>query len=106
MKKLPPTPDEKNKALLNSNDTSANTQRNQIIALINKHQSCNTPEFREHGIMQPASRILELKEQGYIIEKVLETYTDSTGKVHHGVARYYFANYPPADNPDCEVIAA
>ena len=37
------TPDQKSSALLNQKNTSANTQRLQIVALINKHQSVNTP---------------------------------------------------------------
>ena len=105
MKDKIPTPDQTNQALLGNKDTSANTQRNQIIALINKYQSRNTPEFREHGIMQPASRILELKERGHKIEKVLETYIDGTGKIHQRVARYYFANNPPANDHQSEEAA-
>ncbi|GAB5380489.1 MAG: hypothetical protein Alis3KO_26290 [Aliiglaciecola sp.] len=81
---------------LNIKDTSAHTQRSQVVSLIIQNQSMSTPELRQHGIMQPASRILELKERGYKIEKVLETYTDGTGKTHHGVARYYFSSNPPA----------
>ncbi|PKG97852.1 helix-turn-helix domain-containing protein [Paraglaciecola sp. MB-3u-78] len=90
----------------NKQDTSAATQRNQIIAFINKHQSANTPEIRRIGIMAPAPRIFELRQQGYKIEKVLERYTDEEGKTHSGVARYYFANNPPANLFDSEVIAA
>ncbi|GAA6183767.1 helix-turn-helix domain-containing protein [Aliiglaciecola sp. NS0011-25] len=100
------TPDQKTDALLNDNDTSANTQRSQIIALLKKHQSVNTPEFRQHGIMQPASRILELKLQGYPIEKVLENFIDGTGKKHSGVARYYFTSNPPATDNACSEVAA
>jgi hypothetical protein len=91
------TPDQKSSALLNQKDTSANTQRLQIVALIHERQSVNTPEFRKLGIMAPAPRIFELRQQGYNIEKVLETYVDDTGKAHSGVARYYFANNPPAN---------
>lgn len=86
-------------SVLDVTDTSAHTQRAQIIALIKQYQSMNTPEFREHGIMSPAPRILELRAQGHKIEKVLETYFDKTGKKHSGVARYYFANNPPVESP-------
>ena len=91
------TPDQESSAL-DFKDTSAQTQRIQIIALLKKHQSMNTPEFREQGIMAPAPRIFELKAQGYNIQKVTETYTDQTGKTHHGVARYYF----PSDSSNVE----
>ena len=99
------TPNNHDRSLLRSKDTSANTQRNQMITLIRENQSMSTPEFREHGIMQPASRILELKERGWPIEKVLETYVDSTGKKHIAVARYYFSSNPPANNPNREAAA-
>lgn len=89
----------------NNNDTSASTQRLQIVALINRYQSRNTPEFRQEGIMAPAPRIFELRQQGYPIEKILEDYTDETGKVHHGVARYYFTNNPPANDNITEKAA-
>ena len=105
MKNKSPNPDQENEALLINNDTCAATQRHQIVALIQKYQSRNTPEFRQHGIMAPAVRIFELKQLGYNIAKVLESYTDETGKLHHGVARYYFANNPPADFLSCEVAA-
>tara|TARA_R110001583_G_scaffold192360_1_gene358760 strand:- start:91 stop:402 length:312 start_codon:yes stop_codon:yes gene_type:complete len=99
------TPDQKSSALLNQKDTSSNTQRLQIVALITAHQSVNTPEFRKLGIMAPAPRIFELKQQGYNIKKILETYVDETGKTHSGVARYYFAHNPPANDNNQEQAA-
>ena len=98
------TLDQKSSAL-NSKDTSAETQRNQIVSLIHANQSMNTPEFRQHGIMAPAPRIFELRKMGMEIRKVLETYTDETGKTHHGVARYYFPANPPANAPRSEEAA-
>jgi hypothetical protein len=100
------TPDQKSSPLLSNKDTSAATQRNQIIALINKHQSANTPEIRMAGIIAPAPRIFELRQQGYKIEKVLERYTDEEGKIHSGVVRYYFAHNPPANDSKSEVVIA
>tara|TARA_B100000446_G_C10303359_1_gene252222 strand:- start:2 stop:310 length:309 start_codon:yes stop_codon:yes gene_type:complete len=98
------TPGQESSAL-DCTDTSAQTQRIQIIALLKQHQSMNTPEFREHGIMAPAPRIFELKAQGYNIQKVTETYTDNTGKTHHGVARYYLAYQPSNDDNQTEAAA-
>ncbi|MBT0585113.1 helix-turn-helix domain-containing protein [Alteromonas oceanisediminis] len=94
------------KSVLIDKDTSAHTQRNQIVALIKQYQSMNTPEFRENGIMAPAPRIFELRKMGMAIDKVLETYIDNTGKTHHGVARYYFPNKPPAHEGMGKEIAA
>lgn len=89
------TPDQESSALT-SKEASAHTDRIKIIALLKEHQSVSTPEFRQFGIMSPAPRILELRAQGHRIEKILESYMDDTGKVHRRVARYYFANNPPA----------
>jgi hypothetical protein len=99
------TPNQKSSALLTRKDTGANTQRLQIVALINKHRSVNTPELRSYGIMSPATRIFELRQQGYDILKVLETYVDDIGNVHHGVARYYFALTSPANKDNMEQVA-
>jgi hypothetical protein len=63
------SPDQKQDAPITNTDTTVATRRLEIIALLKKHQSMSTPEFREHGIMQLASRILELKERGHRIER-------------------------------------
>lgn len=98
------TPGQESSAL-DCTDTSAQTQRIQIIALLKEHQSMNTPEFRERGIMAPAPRIFELKAQGYDIRKVTETYTDNTGKTHRGVARYYLPSLSSNEENQTEVAA-
>jgi hypothetical protein len=99
------SPNQKQDAPITNSDTTVATQRLEIIALLKQHQSMSTPEFREHGIMQPASRILELKERGHRIEKALENYVDNTGREHNRVARYYFANNPPANDSEAEAVA-
>lgn len=99
------TPANINRSTLGIKDTSAHTQRLQVVSLLTYHQSMSTPEFRQFGIMAPAPRIFELRQQGHRIEKVLESYTDDTGKTHHGVARYYFANNPPANDNHSEAVA-
>ncbi|MGQ8365314.1 helix-turn-helix domain-containing protein [Glaciecola sp. 1036] len=88
MKRAPSEP----RSALNNKDTSAQTQRLQILTLLREKQSVNTPEFRDFGIMAPAPRIFELREEGYRIKKILETYQDRTGKIHYGVARYYLSS--------------
>lgn len=99
------TPGQKTDALLECSDTSVNTQRLQIIALLKKHHSVNTPEFRHFGIMAPAPRIFELKGQGYPIAKVTETYVDHHGKKHHGVARYFLSTHSSANDSFKEYVA-
>ncbi|AYA64176.1 helix-turn-helix domain-containing protein [Alteromonas sp. RKMC-009] len=85
---------DKARSVLDSKDTSAATQRNQIIALLKEHQSLNTLELRGYGFMAPATRIFELRAQGYVIPTVSETYIDQAGKTHRNVARYYLSSQP------------
>lgn len=101
------TPEQESSALLDSKDSSAATQRKQILALLREHHSINTPEFRhKYDIMAPAPRIWELRREGYNIQKVLETVEGHNGRKHHGVARYYLANVKSASNDDSSEVAA
>lgn len=87
-----------------SKDTSAATQRKQIITLLERHDSINTLEFRNiHGIISPAPRIKELRDKGYPINSIRETVTTPDGRSHRGVARYYLATSQPAKNGFQEV---
>lgn len=99
------TPNGESSLLLNSKDTSAATQRNQILAHLRQTQSINTLEFRELGFISPAPRILELKERGHRIESVRETVTTSDGREHVGIARYYLSSNPPANDDNSEAAA-
>jgi hypothetical protein len=100
------TPRKKTDALLNSKDTSAATQRNQILTHLKNTPSLNTLEFRELGFISPAPRILELKERGYNIKSIREDVHTPDGRLHRGIARYYISHNPPANDSDSEVIAA
>ena len=73
---------------LNPNDTSTNNQ--QAIALTALKDSPKTTiELRhDYGIMQPAPRIKELREQGHRIDTVrIVSYTPD-GIKHSAVAKY------------------
>jgi|TARA_B110000240_G_C13057172_1_gene265967 hypothetical protein len=90
MKNKSPTPDQKNDALLKNKDTSSSTQRMQILALLKRHLSINTLEFRDiHGILSPAPRVFELRLMGYEILTHLENIRTPDGRLHKRVARYY-----------------
>ncbi|MCC2615919.1 helix-turn-helix domain-containing protein [Aestuariibacter halophilus] len=86
------TPVQKNAALLDSKDTSAETQRQQILSHLRKKQSINTLEFRQLGFMSPAPRIFELKQLGYTIRSVMEDVITPDGRMHRRVARYYLSH--------------
>jgi Cft2 family RNA processing exonuclease len=99
------TPVQKNSALLTDTDTSASTQRNQILAHLKNTPSLNTLELRALGFISPASRILELKYRGYNIKANKEIVITPGGMLHRGIARYYLSYVPPANNQDIEVAA-
>jgi hypothetical protein len=63
-------------------------QRNRLLeALING--TVTTYEAREMlNIVQPAARIIELREQGHDIVTSLETLPDAAGRLHPRSARY------------------
>jgi len=68
-------------APLKDNPTSLE-QRAFILAYIRLHGRITTLEARKHGVMSPASRILELKQQGYNIVGNWIKETDGAGVLH------------------------
>ena len=70
-------------------DTSAKTQRDLIMCVLNQHGSATTIDFRAMGIMSPAPRIMELKKLGFNIVATLEYDHDHAGVKHSRVARYW-----------------
>ncbi|XOV80834.1 MAG: helix-turn-helix domain-containing protein [Aestuariibacter sp.] len=70
-------------------DTSAATQKLQMLVYLRKLPSINTLEFRELGFLSPAPRILELKADGHRIISVREDVRTPDGRLHRGIARYY-----------------
>jgi hypothetical protein len=99
------TPVQKNSALLKDTDTSASTQRNQILAHLKNTPSLNTLELRALGFISPASRILELKHRGHNIKANKENVITPDGRLHRGIARYYLSYVSPANDSDSEVAA-
>ena len=88
-------PSDQTKSILSSNDTSAHTQRLQILAHLRK-KPLNTFELRELGHMAPAPRILELRAKGFVIVTSLEDVIGAGNKIHKRVARYFLVSEPPA----------
>lgn len=65
------------------------TQKDKIIAYIKKHGSITPLDaLREFGCMRLATRIFELKEDGYKIKTVIEKSKNKSGEPVH-YARYY-----------------
>ena len=71
-----------------TSNTSTANQRAFILTYLEQNGSATTLDFRNAGIMAPAPRIKELREQGHIITTFFETVTDHVGVKHGKVARY------------------
>jgi hypothetical protein len=99
------TPYHESSALLDQKDTSAATQRLQILAHLKATPSINTLEFRELGFISPAPRLLELRRQGHNIKSHRENIRTPDGRLHRGIARYYLSKVPLANDQDKEVAA-
>jgi hypothetical protein len=98
------TSSDESSALLNNKDTSASTQRSQILAHLKIKPSLNTLELRDLGFISQAPRVLELKAQGHNIKSVREDVFTPEGRLHKRVARYYLSNIPPANDACMEEI--
>jgi hypothetical protein len=57
----------------------AHNQRLAILSWLNSHPNLDTLQARQHGIMHPSGRILELKRQGYKIKSHRAIRYDSQG---------------------------
>ena len=68
---------------------STANQRAYILSYLEQNGSATTLDFRNAGIMAPAPRIKELREEGHIITTFFETVTDHVGVKHGKVARYF-----------------
>jgi hypothetical protein len=97
-------PSDQTKSILDSKDTSAHTQRLQILSHI-RRRPLNTLELRELGHMAPAPRIKELRDKGFIIVTSFESVTDELGKLHRRVAMYKLVYEPPANDINSELAA-
>lgn len=76
------------KAQFNFNDTSAQNQRN-IVLMALRESPKTTIELRDNfGVMMPAARIKELREQGCKIDTVRLTCYTADGIKHRKVAKY------------------
>ena len=72
----------------NLNNTTLSAQRARLLVAL-QIDSVTTYEAREHlNIMQPAARIIELRDQGHKILTLRERLPDSEGRLHPNSARY------------------
>jgi hypothetical protein len=91
----------------NFKDNSATNQCLKILDWLFEKGSITTTEARQYlDIMSPAARILTLKQNGYQIVTVNDTWTSDHGINHKGVARYVLMQKEPIElDNNCEVAA-
>jgi hypothetical protein len=88
-------------------DNSSNNQCLKILDWLFEKGNITTTEARKHlDIMSPAARVLQLKQAGYLIITVKDTWASEHGIKHKGVARYVLTqNEPIESNHESEVAA-
>jgi hypothetical protein len=88
----------------NFKDNSANNQCLKILDWLLEKNSITTSEAREHlDVMSPAARILQLKQAGYLIVTIWETWVSEYG-IKHRIARYVLTQKEPVESDnDSEV---
>lgn len=86
-------------AILNSKSTATEIQLAKVIALLRTGPK-TTMELRQHGIMQPAARVFQLKnEHAYSITTELLALYDAEGIRHSKCARYHLVEQPGRADP-------
>ena len=81
----------------NHASTNTEAQRTRLLDALMQAQGrgVSTVEARhELNIMQPAARVIELKDRGYFIKTVRAAVYDEHGRRHTGVARYVLTGMP------------
>lgn len=81
-------------------DTSSRSQRARVLATLIEagSEGRTTVQLRRDlDVMQPAARVKELTERGYIIDSKRVTAETKAGHEHHNVARYTYMGKKPAD---------
>lgn len=90
----------------NFNDNSAFNQRLKLLDYLLEHDSITTQKAREHlDIYYPPARAEELREAGYLINTVWDSWTSEYG-IKHRIARYVLVQKEPLENAEeSEVVA-
>lgn len=82
---------------LKSNDTSAENQRNIILNALKESPKTTIQLRHDYGVMMPAARIKELREQGYSINTVRMTCFTPDEIRHSNVAQYVLVKSKPTN---------
>lgn len=81
----------------NFNNNSSYNQRLKILDRLFEKGSITTSEAREHlDVMSPAARIMELKEAGYLIVTIWDSWT-SEHNIKHRIGRYVLTQKQPVE---------
>ena len=81
----------------NFNNNSSYNQRLKILDWLFEKGSITTSEAREYlDILHPAGRVKELKEAGYLIDTIWDSWT-SEHNIEHRIGRYVLTQKQPVE---------
>ena len=90
----------------NFNDNSVQNQRLKLLDYLLEHNSITTSEAREKlDIYYPPARIFELRQAGYLINTVWDSWTSEHG-IKHRIARYVLTQKEPVEAVDDSEVEA
>jgi hypothetical protein len=73
---------------------SSKSQQQRLALALTRSGSINTIEARHYlDVMHPSGRLKELREQGWLIDKITVRYVAECGSVHH-IANYVLKSLP------------
>lgn len=84
------------KGKINFNDTSAENQRNIILNALKDSPKTIIELRHDYGVMMPAARIKELREEGHRIDTVRMTCFTPDEVKHSNVAQYVLVKIKPS----------
>lgn len=76
------------KARFDFKDTSTENQQNMVLMALRDSPKTTIELRHDYGVMMPAARVRELREQGYRIDTVRITSLTPDGIKHSKVAKY------------------
>jgi hypothetical protein len=98
-------PNQRIDAPITSQAASTLGDRKKIISLLRKNPR-HTIEFRkQHSLISPAQRIIELRNKGYDIETQKIRAQSIDGRWHNNIALYTLISEPSANDQKIEVAA-
>lgn len=92
-------------SVCNFKDNSAQNQRLKLLDYLLEHGSITSQKARELlDIYYPPARIKELRQAGYLIHKIWDSWTSEYG-IKHRIARYVLVQKEPVESDNLSEVA-